>query len=154
MKKNILIAFIAILCPSACLVAQQTEDERAIIELIRAETEAFASQSLAATAEKFWILDSHSVRCVSYEDGNNYQHRYLDLISSDLTPPVGKANFTQTEVSINVMGTIASVTYNQETTVIDGPDTLVLNSRELVVAEKVGGTWRIHMKSVHYYKKQ
>ncbi len=153
MIKILFSTILAILLSGVAILAQQTEDERAIIALIKAETEAFANESLAATAEKFWILDSHSVRCVSYEDGNNYQHRYLDLISSDLTPPSGKATFTQSEIATNVMGTIASVTYIQEAIISDGPDTLVLYSRELVVAEKVNGSWRIHMKSVHYHKK-
>jgi hypothetical protein len=154
---NILTGFIFALLAlnmPAPLLAQQSEEERAVLEMIKAETASFATASLAATADKFWVLDSHSVRCVSYEDGNNYQHRYLDLIESSITPPAGMATFEQTEAKVRVMGTMASASYNQQTTLTDGTETLVLHSREVVVAEKVNGQWRIHMKSVHYYKKQ
>jgi hypothetical protein len=129
----------------------QSDDEKDIIQVIEAETRAFCSESLKEVTQKYWILDPHSVRCVSFLDGLTYQHRFEDLISSNLVPPGNHADFIQSNKRIHVNGKMASATYDQMATIIDGKDIEFQHTHVITVLEKVNGAWKIHMMTAHHY---
>jgi allophanate hydrolase subunit 2 len=150
MKK--LFLFIALITLTYTSIFSQSVDEQSIIQVIEAETRAFCSESLEAVTEKYWILDKFSVRCVSFLDGSTYQHRFEDLIASNLVPPGNHADFIQSNIRIHVIGTMASASYDQMATILDGKDVEFQHTHVITVLEKVNDTWKIHMMAVHHYK--
>jgi ketosteroid isomerase-like protein len=152
MRTNFFFCWALFFSLASPIHAQSNQDETAIIALIQAETDAFAHESLYDVTKRYWILDSHSVRCVSFMDGNNYQHRYLDLIDSKIDPPTNNVTFTQKDFKVQINGNFATVTFIQDATMTEEGMEERVCTRETVVVEKVKSEWRIHMKSVHHFK--
>jgi hypothetical protein len=144
---RLFIFFFLFLSSPTLIFAQSTEEEQ-IKKIIESETYSFLKESMSNTVSKYWILDDHTMRCISFLDGSTYQHRAEDLVQSDVVPPVGHATFKKYNIKTNIVGSIAYVTNDQE--VILG-DSTKQYTHELWVVEKVKGEWKIHLYTAHHF---
>jgi len=128
----------------------QSQDENQIKNVLENAAAAFLSESLTAVAEKYWIIDSSTVRSISFLDGSTYQLRGSDLEYADEIPPEGHAEIRRYNYKVYIKGDFAFVTNDQEVTII--ADNNKQFTHELWVLEKISGQWKIHLQTVHHFK--
>lgn len=131
------------------LLNGQETDEQLIRQVLDNETMAFSKQSLAAVAKKYWIIDSNTVRCISFLDGSTYILRGPDFEFLDEDPPAQHAVFRRYDYRVYINGNFAFVTNDQEVT-LEGEQPQQY-THELWALEKIDGLWKIHLQTVHHF---
>jgi hypothetical protein len=128
--------------------AQSTEDEKAIMQLLIAETDDFTKLSIAELAKKHWILDDKTTMMVTLYDGTHLFLKTSEILEYTQAPPEGHAIATKSDWKFSVTGNVAFVTFAQQAATKEGDK---IYSHELRMVEKVNGVWKIHASSVHQY---
>lgn len=127
----------------------QKPEETQIKNVLEDAAHAFLKESLTAVAQKYWIIDSSTVRSISFLDGSTYQLRGSDLEYADEIPPEGHAELRRYNYKIYINGDFAFVTNDQEVTLASNANKQF--THELWVLEKVSGNWKIHVQTVHHF---
>lgn len=148
MKKYLILYILFYFGSATVVLAQNTAEEAAIRALLEAETKTFCNASLSEVGKQHWILDDKTILNVSMPDGTHLQMTKDDILDATETPPPNHATFANKDFRFSIQGDIAFVTYTQTATLADGSR---ISSHEMRILEKVNGTWKIHISSVHQF---
>ena len=146
MKKILLCFFISTICCKS--YSQNTDESNAIKKLLEKESATWRSGDIKGHAD-CWAIKPYSRILVSNADGTT-----LD-ISPDimLNPPagiIGKGGAAvNSNYKMNISGSNAWVSHNEESTAADGQKTY---SYEFRILEKINGEWKLVGQSLHFYK--
>lgn len=140
-----LLSFIFFVAPP---VFSQSADENDIKSMLSAAAAASGTQSWADVAKNYWILDNSTTYYCSYSDGA-FVEMYADQMKAGTAAPADAPATTQlSNFQIVVSGNAASVAYDQQRTGANGEK---IFTHEILLVEKNGGSWKIHLSTVHRY---
>ncbi|MES2850297.1 MAG: endo-arabinase [Bacteroidota bacterium] len=146
MKKILLSIFTTIICVNS--YSQNANDSTAIIRLLEKESSTWRSGDVKAHAD-CWAIKPYSRILVSTGDGTA-----LDIDPNMvLNPPAGMMGnggvAVNSNYKMNISGSNAWVSHNEESTAADGKKTY---SYEMRILEKINGEWKLVGQSIHIYK--
>ena len=129
-------------------VFSQSADENDIKTMLNAAAAASGTQSWAEVSKNYWILDNSTTYYCSYSDGS-FVEMYADQMKASTATPVDAPATTQlSNYQIVVSGNAASVAYDQQRNSANGEK---IFTHEILLVEKTGGSWKIHLSTVHRY---
>jgi hypothetical protein len=146
MKKKLVPFTLGLLLSSVTLFSQSEEEK--IKELLNAETEDFTKMAFAEVVKKHWILDDKAMVLVTMPDGNHVIEKKEELLADLAVPPAGHAQVQKSDYQFFINGNTALVTFTQVVTTEEGDK---VNSHEIRYLEKLDGTWKIRVSSVHQF---
>jgi hypothetical protein len=146
MKKIFLFIFISSLSYKSH--SQNTDDSMAIKKLLEKESATWRSGDIKAHAD-CWVIKPYSRILVSNADGTA-----LDIPPAVMINPpaniMGKGGSSiNTNYKMNIAGSNAWVSHDEESTAADGKKTY---SYEFRILEKINGEWKLVGQSLHFYK--
>lgn len=140
-----LLSFIFLVAPP---VFSQSADENDIKTMLTAAAAASGTQSWADVSKNYWILDNSTTYYCSNSDGS-FVEMYADQMKASTASPADAPATTQLSgFQIVVSGNAASVAYDQQRTGANGEK---IFTHEILLVEKNGGSWKIHLSTVHRY---
>ncbi len=139
------IATVVFMAVSAFLLAQNSPDEKAILQVIQQETEDFTKMPFADVAQKYWILDEKTFICTIDPDGSCSILKMEQILSQTEIMPHEKTKVEKTEFKVFLSGNNATV-YHHQLVKLEA-EGIIIRSHEVRNMEKVGGEWKIHTSS-------
>ena len=135
----------------ASLFSQKTDVE-AIEELLKNETEAFTQKPISEIVQEFWLLDEQTLMSVTLHDGQVINDNKEALLKQTTLYPSDKVKEVEkTDHFIHVNGNMAFASHEQAMTYVE--TNLKIYSHELRILQKTENGWKIHISSVHQYKR-
>ena len=129
--------------------AQTTEEEKAILKLIEAETADFTKLSFAEVAKKHWLLDEKTFICATDGQGNARFLRKEDMLGNETVAPEEKTIVEKTDYIFTIVGDLANVYSHQKVTLPEHNYSLF--SHEVRTLKKVDGAWKLYNLTVVHY---